>query len=519
MIDRDGRPEGATRGGGVGLSGRSRPADHILDDVFITPRVLDQSAFVRYAEELRALIADTAGAGERLGMSKSAVDELVARATSAGDQLRKRVEAGAKLVPMIDERVDRTEKVLHAAKESLGDIDAVERRVNELITKRLGTLSDKIGELFDAHEHRVRETEDRLERAQEQAERQARRLEEAVERFDEQLGAVQQRAIEVCAQCDEAATAARVGINQALQAAEVKLDELAAKVGPVRQTLDRLDALLAGDGASTLDELDQRCIALETRAEDAARQLEQTTEQAEHARKILGDAINTGAERIDELEQRRDDVTGSVRDDIAWLKDTAPQLKESVAAARSELEALSRMQSDLSTAVAETAGAAHRAKTALETDGNELVRRADDAVGRINSRVEEAGAWLGGLIRRAQDAGTALDRLIGSLREGPAGEAITPPWVAGTAPAASPKPQPIATADRHTEAKPTPPMSASIPAPAPIPTPAPAYTPPPTPPAEPISSTTPPMSQSSAGSGDSGFTPIRFRRIDLPPRD
>ncbi|MBT8487149.1 MAG: hypothetical protein HKO59_01515 [Phycisphaerales bacterium] len=85
-------------------------------EVFVTPRVLDQTAFNELAGALRTLIDEANHAANRL----TAATELAATPTPVQDQLRESLHLGARMLKAIQGQLDRAEDLtaLLAAQEA-----------------------------------------------------------------------------------------------------------------------------------------------------------------------------------------------------------------------------------------------------------------------------------------------------------------------------------------------------------------------------------------------------------------
>ncbi len=85
--------------------------ERTLDRAFLSPRVVDQRSFEEFAGELRTLARDALSQGRALQASAAEVRQLREQLKNATAELTARVERGAAVVPSIDERLGRVEKL------------------------------------------------------------------------------------------------------------------------------------------------------------------------------------------------------------------------------------------------------------------------------------------------------------------------------------------------------------------------------------------------------------------------
>jgi chromosome segregation ATPase len=352
-------------------------------EIFISPRVIDRTAFESYAEALRAIIAD---AGERAGALRGAAGEvhrLREGLREATGELGTRVDRASKLVPVLEDRAKRAE----AALARVGDHEALAREIDALVEAR---VRERI-------ESRLAEIEARLDA-----------------RGAEGARAIESREREARERLEKSITIARDSVAQALTDIERRLqglhdgpggaiERVRTQAAPIIAQADGLLAELAqrsAEGAASMDAARERCEqsaaalahlceraeaasdparinAAQTRAqeslahaESASRTLASLIEQGELARQQLADAIATGAERIDESAAR------------------ASEIAERAAALDGQIRGLDER--------------ARRATQESEQRAQTLVREIESRWQTLAREAERASMWVGGLIDQAR---------------------------------------------------------------------------------------------------------------------
>lgn len=108
---------GATRGGTAAMEDSG--ARSTAEDIFLSPRVVDERSFDEFASTLRGLVSQAQSQSAALVSSTSEVKALGDELRGASKELWTRVEAAAKVVPGIDQRVAKAEKILATVSQDL----------------------------------------------------------------------------------------------------------------------------------------------------------------------------------------------------------------------------------------------------------------------------------------------------------------------------------------------------------------------------------------------------------------
>ncbi len=428
------------------LEARPRPNLPGAEEMFLSPRVLDAGAFARYAELLKSLIAEARQGARSLQDFSLDADQMKAVCEKTGEQLRVRLEAGARVVRLIDERADRAEKLIATVREELPTPERVramaepgvraaaeaaearvaaaaleaERRARAAaaeIEQKLAAMSaraedqaarlERAGEMI---EQRLEALETRLngmiERAESHADAFERRTREAIESADTRLAPVLDRVSDAAASIDET-------LASAWRRAEERASQISQRLSPLQESCDAVLARLGLDPAdpnpagSVLDRLDGLVARSEHSVRDAERvigQVEHLRGQADRTRSEFGAWLLDAAAQVDLLEARREKLKGPLAEAAEKVARVSPKLLDDLEMASLRVDQLQTEQAALREAVQASALLARSATADLNNQSAQLKALVDGSVHTLTRRVEEAGAWLGELILRAEAA-------------------------------------------------------------------------------------------------------------------
>lgn len=309
-----------------------------MDDVFLTPRVVDQNAFEQFSATLRELMAM---AGEQRRTLREATTEAAETDRSSRelrDEVSTRLKALRALLPEVDRRLETAEKMLGA------EVDEVEirRRVREVFERsaaeplaQLRTRTDdsvqhahkRVETLLTAMETRLAEAERRAETAAsanaDRIDEQIRSLESLLTRVQEGVPHIEQRLAD--AATDAERKAASFGTHLEERVSQIRA-ELAKATGPAVTNLHLLcsravevigrDPRLASDPDNqtpyregSLGDLLEKVGAINAKTRAAADEAEALRKQAEEVGAALRDAILGAADGCDRLEAARERFT------------------------------------------------------------------------------------------------------------------------------------------------------------------------------------------------------------------
>ncbi|MEL6740567.1 MAG: hypothetical protein AAFP26_07930 [Planctomycetota bacterium] len=385
------RAEASAAPGGIEAKpGGLGDAAGVLDEVFITPRVLDESAFNRFSERLALAVRQTAGAEQRLADAQARTADLVGDATDKGTKLRGTLESVAKVLPKLEERARTLEHAAAqaeaAAERALGDGGAASARIDAMIEGKLRELERRIDEKLAAGEARERD------------------LHASIEKHEHKLDLLERKSTHaegLVRELQPMATALLARLNETQLEAQAKASEIERTVTPL---LERCAGVL-GTGDASLEALVERGEGVRDRAEFAAQQLNAMRAIADELRLAIGTDIDAASHKIDDLEQRRARIEAPIGEALASAEAAAPGVIEAVRRAHDELNELRIEHERLVGQLGQTRSAMGQTSAGLQNTADQIKALTDAGLLRINDRVEQAGAWLGQLIKRAESAG------------------------------------------------------------------------------------------------------------------
>jgi hypothetical protein len=356
--------------------------DADAERVFLTPRVVDARSFAEYSSALKDLIRDASGQGRTLQTASVEVKTLQERVSSSIQELQKKLEISARLVPTIDQRVARAETALDAATKLLAADE----------TAVLGRTRSELERLTrDA----VAAAEARLAKAADAA---SARLEQLVAgaatvlttKADALAAALDARSQSLAAMHAEA-------LSELQSASERCLNEIASTHRAAAAGLDARAAEVAGESAGALDVIrstsasERGAVAADLAAARAA--FDEARDAAEaRIRDVLGMASRDALSQAELASATiRDEATAAAfsissasaaaSEDLAGV---ALQTRDAMQGAAGECEARVR---------AADAGAAESMELRAAA-GRELNSSLDAASERARKASAEAARWL-----------------------------------------------------------------------------------------------------------------------------
>ncbi len=98
----------------------------VIDQVFLTPRVLDARAFTEYSATLQDLLKEAAGHQTSLQSVSSEVQALHQGLRDATTELQRRLDVAVRVLPGIDARLAKADKLVAEADQAL-NVEPMER--------------------------------------------------------------------------------------------------------------------------------------------------------------------------------------------------------------------------------------------------------------------------------------------------------------------------------------------------------------------------------------------------------
>ncbi len=222
-------------------------AERAEQEIFLTPRVVDQGAFERFSGDLRRLIQDAASAGRALVRTGSDTDRHLASMRDAAGELRKQIETGARLIPTIDQRLTRIEAALAKATERAELEAKIARQIDEIVqekihaaTERAAAVGTRLGEALARAQELSHSITGRIDGAVTRVEKTAARIEAIEATLAERLTRAESLAETMGPAVDEA----EQRIGAALTEAEVSGQSLAKVLAELSPQVEAARALV-----------------------------------------------------------------------------------------------------------------------------------------------------------------------------------------------------------------------------------------------------------------------------------
>lgn len=416
------------------------------EELFLTPRVLDAGAFARYAETLKGIIAQASAQGRTLEDFSADAEAMIKRCGETSDSVNKRLQAGIRMLKMIDERAERTDQLLDRVQRALPDAQAMSERIDRVIDERLAASEQRIEALIAAAERRAtaaeRQAGDAIERTREHAaqlealgqtiDERLSSLRELIERSessrDAGIGAIREEVDEARAQINDAVARAFEKAHEASSAlstrADATLGEIESRVERVGHSIKPLieasskamralgmdpeHPVFEDSPLARIESLVDRGETQLASLDRVYRQLEDLQSQAESVRSAFGNWLLEAAGELDTLEERKATIVGPMQQAAERIRELGPDLEEKLELASTELSQLQFAQKTLRETIAASSQLAGEVTDRMSNQSGQLQALLDGSLHKLSTRVEQAGVWLGTLIQRAEALGASM---------------------------------------------------------------------------------------------------------------
>lgn len=401
-----------------------------VEELLITPRVLNAERYAKLIEELGTLVR---AAATQSGAMSAAAEELrlaQVSATRTLEELRTRSETLARSVAMIDQRLARNESLLARASEQVmaaqeaaarverlasADFGAAEQRLvdaervaTEGLTLAAGAALERVTERADhamavveslVRDGAARATANAAEAATKAAERAASGAAET---------AVREMESRIRSELEDRASALRSALREQAATATASLDRAASEgLSKVERAIDVSTERITTESASCVE----ACAAagrvlgsMVERAEALVRP--ETLEPVRALARELGVGIE-GAERL-----------------RADLESAIARAEEARDMARQERERAASAEVDRTPSVSEQGPPSNpdtrltaEAMSELENRSRSLLAATEENLRGATAHAERLGAWLGQLLGHAQQTGMALETMVRRAEE------------------------------------------------------------------------------------------------------
>lgn len=339
-----------------GSSNTPFPSDaEVTDQVFITPRVLDQGAFREYTDSLKGLIREAGGRRTELRTDTDEARQLGENLSEAAQRLRERLETTAKLLPALDNRVRRAEAIMAQAADDAQLTEQIEKRFAD----RLEAMEARIAASIEAAEARLEAVEGRFAELHEQTVADMTQLEslrtelnasgcaaqDDLTRITEQTASFQAVSETLSRQAAEIPETTKAQLTHAVEAMDLHAEETIKRVQAVEMLSERAVRLLGFDPNEPGDEiapdslmmLVQRGDELERTARATASELVALHQMNDQAQDQLESLVDGAHGSVEQLTRQRDELVASMEEALGRLAGAQPKILEELVQVREQL--------------------------------------------------------------------------------------------------------------------------------------------------------------------------------------
>ncbi|RMD60266.1 MAG: hypothetical protein D6824_09800, partial [Planctomycetota bacterium] len=115
-------------------------AGRIVEEMFLSPRVVDEAAFSQYAGELRSLIAEAEQAARHLSDSAQDGRSLLTTLAPTTGRLRRSLEAAQRLARVVEERAAALDRSSQELAQTQRRLEAAQQALEKPLEERTAQL-------------------------------------------------------------------------------------------------------------------------------------------------------------------------------------------------------------------------------------------------------------------------------------------------------------------------------------------------------------------------------------------
>ncbi|MBL4810699.1 MAG: hypothetical protein JKY43_11655, partial [Phycisphaerales bacterium] len=424
----------------------SRAALPTNEDMFLSPRVMDAGTFARYSEMLKSIIAQSTTQGRTLEDFSADAEEMIRRSGESVTTLDKRLQAGVRMLRMIDERVDRTDKVLDKVRDILPDAESMRLQYETMMNDTLDKAQKQLDGMVRDADIRAQAAEQRARVAMQRADDQTIKLEAINSDLDMRMSAIELRMVEaetqsgqtiglidrrlvsfqeelssqvdqVIEQANKSTADIEERVINASRITEERVIALGKSIEPLQSAAEQAMRSLGIDPENPrfedsplakIESLVERGESHIAGVDRLLRQLDELRNQTEGVKGEFGMWLLDSATKLDQLEARKDLLDGPIHNAAVRIREIGPDLQDKLELASNKLEHLSTQSAELKDSINFSSTVAERATDKLVNQTAQIQALLDGSLHSLTQRVEQAGVWLGSLITQAQQAGRDL---------------------------------------------------------------------------------------------------------------
>jgi DNA repair exonuclease SbcCD ATPase subunit len=452
---------------------------HTQNDVFLSPRVVDQRAFDELTGSLKGIVRDAVQQSEALLSSTGEVKLLGQQLTDATRELQQRVESAVRVVPTLDQRVAKVEQVLDKAESALA---AKEQQVRELTTRevvidrqrlalmveehltsivreKLATFSDQLvakalesgpvtSRELEATMKRLKEAHDKVASATTAAEGKAATLKFQADataasilttvhaKADRLIGDAMTRSQTIVSEAQGKAAAliadAQARVDSLLSSFEDHATQVARRAhDPLEQLLKAAPAQVAQCEARAgliVGELEKRLDQFEAAARQTGALVNpaETQRFLDAAQTASGRAAATlttlhkGLDQAEDFSRQLASLTSQAETARNHLSENVLTQADNIDTIERRLQEIGAKQDALKAALDQALTRARQADASIEEQSkrfaDSIEQAAQPGMQRLGQQAQQVGQWLTQLLQQSADVGHRLERLISEAR-------------------------------------------------------------------------------------------------------
>lgn len=289
-------------GNSPAAAGPSSTPDQAVDRIFLTPRVVDRRSFEEFSTTLQELIRQAAGHSRLLQSTKADAGTLEGHLRETTKELQTRVEKAAKLLPALEQRVVRAERLLEMAVDPAKHAETVEKLIAERMNARAAEFEQRLARAVEQLSGRFRAEQEALEtrardveaRAQEFALKTSQAVEDLAAQAERQAGVLAARTEEL-----------RDILRGELSAVTARIGEVETQITQTAGHAHETRAILDHHATGILDSLREQARQVEADAARARTELDARTAGLLASLSTAGETIGARHRELDQAAVRK----------------------------------------------------------------------------------------------------------------------------------------------------------------------------------------------------------------------
>lgn len=123
--------------------------------VFVAPRVIDENAYARFADDLRGLLERVSDESTSLSESVTQARSFIEEITAKREQRKGEIESITKLLQATEAKARRIDETIRAADEKLAALDNIEKRAEDVAERKASEIERRIETMLEDFERKL----------------------------------------------------------------------------------------------------------------------------------------------------------------------------------------------------------------------------------------------------------------------------------------------------------------------------------------------------------------------------